>query len=486
MKFFPERTVFMTICPLTIRWYAVLILCGAFIAYYFARKNLKEYRNIDVDGFFDDVFLWLLWGGIVGARLWFCLFYNAEYYFSHPVDILKVWDGGLAFHGGFVGGLIAVLILCRKRNKPFIKVLDAIAPTVLIGQAIGRWGNFVNQECHGSEVSADYFNGLLSFLKDDMFINGAYYKPLFFYESMLCLLGFILINFILKKTRSRRGEMVGAYLIWYGIVRFFIEGDRTDSLLIGSLKTAQVTSIVFVLIGVLFYLGFYEKIFKRQKPTVIFDLDGTLQNSTPAIIESFKATFEKYGKVEDFTPDRQLEVLGPPIRDMFEKYFPDKDPDELCAYYREINHRLLAEHLDPMPNALETVAALKEEGCRLAIFTTRDDSSVYNCLKKCGFKDNDFDTVITLNAVKKTKPDPEGLFKAVDTNRLNSADVIYVGDSTADIQAGKAYGAYTVCYSVLEGKKALIEAEGPNRIISDLAELKDIVREEHYFTYDLK
>lgn len=486
MSFFPNRTTFLQIGPISIQWYAVLIITGAFIAYYFAKRNLKSYRNIDVDDFFDDSFLCLLWGGIIGARLWFCLFYNFDYYFSHPIDIIKIWDGGLAFHGGAVGGVLATFFLCKKRNVSFIKYLDAIAPTVLIGQAVGRWGNFVNQECHGSAVTADYFKGPLALIRDGMLINGVYYKPLFFYESMLCLLGFVLINFLVRKFQSRRGEALGAYLIWYGIIRFFIEGDRTDSLLIGSLKTAQVTSIIFVVVGLFFYFAIQEKIFKKKLPTIVFDLDGTLQDSTGPIIESFKAVFEKYGKLEDFTAQRQMEVLGPPLKDMMLKYFPNENPDELIEFYRQINNDELRRTLKPIEHAVEVVSELRKQGYRLAILTTRARPSTIECLKICGFKDDDFEGIITLDDVKNTKPDPEGIFKVIKEHKMNSADVIVVGDSIADVKAGKAYGAYTVAYTVLEGKKEGIEKEKPNRFITDLNEILDIVNEKHYFTYNLK
>ena len=486
MSIFPNRTTFMNIGPFSIQWYAVLILTGAFIAYYFSKRNLKSYRNVDVNGFFDDLFIWMLWFGIIGVRLWFCIFYNFEYYISHPLDIIRIWDGGLAFHGGFVGGALTMLYMCRKRNVSFVKVLDALAPTVLVAQAIGRWGNFINQECHGSAVSEDYFVGPLKLIKEGMHIGGVYYKPLFLYESLLCLLGFIIINFFLKKTQRKRGELIGAYMIWYGVIRFFIEGDRTDSLLIGSLKTAQVTSIAFVLIGLLLYFGIWDRVFGNRKPTIVFDLDGTLQDSNQAILDSFKETFEKYGDVKDFTEEKQLKVFGPPIKDMFEEFFPDLDADELVAYYRKLNAQKLQETLKPNEHALEVVSALRNEGYQLGILTTRARESVEMCLKKCGFKDDDFVSVITHDDVEKSKPDPEGLFKLINGRKLNSADVIVIGDSSADIKCGQNYGAYTVAYSVIEGKRPEIEAAGPNRIITDLRELLDIVKEDHYFTYNLK
>ncbi len=484
MKFFPTRTTFLQIGSVTIQWYAILIVSGAFLAYYFAKKNLKTYRNIDVNDFFDNVFIVMMWAGIIGARLWYCVFNNASYYFSNPVNIIRIWDGGLAFHGGFVFGVIAILIMCKKHNVSFIKLADSICPTVLLAQAIGRWGNFVNQECHGTEVSEEYFNGILSFLKSGMHIDGTYYVPLFFYESVLCFIGFLLINFLLRKTYSKRGQLTGAYLIWYGIVRFFIEQGRTDSLYIGSLKTAQVTSIIFVIVGVLLFCGVYDKLFYK-KPTIVFDLDGTLQDSTPAIIEAYKATFEKYGNVDDFTLARQAEVLGPPIMDMFKKYFPNENTDELCEYYRMKNAEELKKTLKPMPNAFETLSSLKKDGYKLCVLTTRMKKSVEQCLNLVGFE-NIFDVVICFDDVKKTKPDPEGLFKIVKEYKLNGDDLIMVGDSKADVLAGESFGAYTIAYLSCEAKKDDLIALKPNKTINDLNEVLDIVKEDHYFTYNLK
>lgn len=488
MKFFPSRTTFLQIgSNLKIQWYAVLILTGAFVAYYFSKKNLKKYRNIDVNDFFDDAFIWLLWGGVIGARLWFCLFYNLDYYLANPINIIKVWDGGVAFHGAFAGGLLAAIILCKKRNVSFIKFCDAVVPTVLFAQAMGRWGNFINQECHGDVVPATYFDGILRFIKNGMCIKGVYYEPLFFYESSLCLLGFILINFILRKTQSKRGELTGAYLIWYGIVRFFIEGRRTDSLMIGSFRTAQVTSIIYVIIGIALYFGLHDYLNRNKKPTILFDFDGTLQDSAPSIINSFRDCFEKYDKVENFTPDKQMEVLGPPIKEMFEKYFPNEDSEEVCKFYRERNRESLHNGgTKAIEHAVEVTKALKKEGYHIGILTTRMYDSTVECLEICGFDKDVFDDIIGLDQVKKTKPDPEGIFTFVNKHKFNSNDVIVVGDSEADVKAGQNYGAYTIAYLVHEGKKPSIEALKPNRVITDLNEILDIVKEKHYFTYNEK
>jgi len=486
MSLFPDRTTFISFGNVSIKWYAILILTGALIAYFFSKKYLKECRNIDVNGFFDDIFLYMLWGGIIGARIWFCLFNNFTYYFSNPIEIIKIWDGGVAFHGCFAGGILVVYLYCKKKNVSFIRFCDCVIPTVLIAQAVGRWGNFVNKECHGIQVDESYFDGVLSFLKDGMCIRGTYYTPLFFYESMLCLLGFILINFVLRKTVNKRGQLTGAYLIWYGVVRFIIEAGRTDSLYIGTLKTAQVTSIIYLILGLALFLGAWDKIFGNKKPTLVFDFDGTLIDSGKVIVESFKDTFEKYGKVEDFTPERQLEVLGPPIKEMFEKYFPDYDSEEICKYYKECNNKRIDDELKPIKNAVEVTRQLKAEGYNLTLLTTRSSESVERCLKKCGFDEDVFDQIVGLDNIEHTKPDPEGLIKICSKKGYNSSDVIMIGDSLADVGAGQNYGAFTVAYLVVEGKKQAVEDAKPNRVITDLNELLNIVKEDHYFTYNLK
>ena len=487
MSFFPSRTVFLQIGSISIRWYAVLILTGAFIAYYFSKKNLKEYRNIDINDFFDNVFIYMLWGGIIGARLWYVVFDSTTNYLENPMQIIRIWDGGLAFHGAFVGGALVALLYCRKRNVSFIKFLDAIVPTVLFAQAMGRWGNFVNQECFGATVDESYFNGILSFLKDDMFINGAYREPMFFFESTLCLLGFVLINFVLRKYQNKRGDLTWAYLMWYGVVRFFIEGHRTDSLLmnITGLKTAQVTSVIYVIIGVLGFFGIIDKFFKKKKPTLLFDFDGTLQDSEKCIIMTYNELFKRHDDEKNFTKERQVEVLGPGLYEIFPKYFPKENPDDLYKEYQEIIAGYLPQYLKEMPYAIETLKALKEEGYTIGIVTTRSNKSTKECLDITGIGEY-IDDFIGFNEVKNIKPHIEAYDTIVNRNKWNKDDIIVIGDSSADIKGGQNYGAYTVAYLSNEDKKETVLNDKPNTTITDLREMLKIVKEKHYFTYNLK
>ena len=217
MQFFPDPQTFLAFklgsLSFSIRWYAVLIMTGALLAYYVSRKDVRKARYIDGE-FFDSFFVYTLWAGIIGARIWFCVFYNFSYYLSDPIEIIRVWDGGLAIQGGIVFGAVFACWYAKKNRYSFLKLLDIALPNVLIGQGIGRWGNFVNKECHGGEVSEEFFNGILSFLKDGMYINSHYYEPLFFYESLLCLFGWALIHFVLKKYQNKRGDLAYAYLMY--------------------------------------------------------------------------------------------------------------------------------------------------------------------------------------------------------------------------------------------------------------------------------
>lgn len=488
MKFFPERTVFLSIGNIAIRWYAVLIVLGAFIAFYFAKRNLKSYRNIDVYDFFDDIFVYLLWGGLIGARLWFCLFDSNTNYLENPIRILRVWDGGVAIHGAFIGGLLTAYLFCKKKNVPFLKFIDGVVPTVLFAQAMGRWGNFINQECYGQIVEESYYDGILGFIKNGMYIDGAYREPMFFYESVLCLLGFVLINFVLRKFQNKRGDLGWAYLMWYGVIRFFIEGRRTDSLLMNltGLKTAQVTSIIYLVVGLLGFVGVIDKLlFKKQKPTLLFDLDGTLIDTEKAIQMSYLELYKKYDKEENFTDEIATEVLGPGLMVMFKKLFPNQDPDVLFKEYKEINNRLLPEVMQPMPGAMKTLKTLKEEGYHIGIVTTRTHESADHCLKLIGM-DEYIEDICGIDDVKNTKPDIEAFHHIINKNKWNKEDIIVIGDSIADVEGGLNYGAYTIAYLFNEGKKAKVLAANPNESTRDITRLLDLVKEDRYFTYNGK
>ncbi|MBQ6478008.1 MAG: prolipoprotein diacylglyceryl transferase [Erysipelotrichaceae bacterium] len=486
IQFFPNAQTFVLfkIGPLTfdIRWYAVLIMTGALLAYFLSRKEMKESRYVSMD-FYDSLFIYTLWVGVMGARLWYCVFYNFSYYFSKPFEIIRIWDGGLAIQGGIVFGALFAYWYTRRQHYPFMKFVDMILPNVMLAQAIGRWGNFVNKECHGGEVAESYFNGILSFLKEGMLINGHYYEPLFFYESMLCLLGWYLIHFVLRKHQNKRGDLAYAYLMWYGVIRFFIEGRRTDSLYLGNLKMAQVTSVLFVIIGLLGYLGFFNRYLKKEKPTLMFDFDGTLVDTSKAIQEGYRALFEKYSDVSLFTEEVKQKVLGPALKDLFPIYFPGLDYDMLYEDYHKRQFEVAPVLNQPMPNAVEVLKQLHEEGYHIGVISTRTNDGIIDVSKPFGL-DEYFDDICGLTDVKNLKPDPEGIINMIEKNGWNK-ECVMIGDSMMDIGCGKNYGAFTVAYVNNPNRVEELSAAA-NRSIKDLKDLLPILQEDIAYTWNEK
>lgn len=255
-----------------IRWYSVLILVACFAVLYLA-KNEAERFGIPRDYIFNMLF-WALIFGIIGARLYYVLF-NLEVYLADPMEILKVWHGGLAIHGGLISGLITILLYCKKYKVRTVRILDFITVPLLLGQAIGRWGNFFNQEAHGAATTVIHLKTLFipDFIINGMTIDGVTYTPTFLYESIVCLIAFVVLLIIRRGKYVKVGTMTASYLLIYGILRFFIEMSRTDALMIAGFKIAQIVSVIMIIIG----LGMIMIITKRGK---FEDLYNDAGNST--------------------------------------------------------------------------------------------------------------------------------------------------------------------------------------------------------------
>ena len=233
-----------------IYWYSITMFLGVLLGIIVAYVEIKR-KKIDSDKFANMAFYAILFG-FIGARIYYVLF-NLDYYLSDPLEIVKVWNGGLAIHGGIIGAVLAIYIYCKKHEWSLIQMLDICAPAIIIGQVIGRWGNFFNSEAHGGIVTREFLEGLHlpNFIINGMFINGNYYHPTLLYESLLNLICFVVLMILRKNKKIRLGTISGIYLMWYSVVRFFVESLRTDSLMLGSLKMAQVISIALFLLGLL-------------------------------------------------------------------------------------------------------------------------------------------------------------------------------------------------------------------------------------------
>ena len=231
-------------------YYSLCILLGVIVAYILITREGKK-QGLPKE-FISDLIFYTLIIGILGARVYYCVF-NLDYYLANPSEILKIYNGGLAIHGGVIAGLIFVYFYTKKKNISFIKILDIVAPAVIIAQSFGRWGNFFNQEAHGGITTYHNLKNMHipEFIINGMHIEGKYYYPTFFFESIWCLIGFIILMIARKNKNLKKGFQIGFYFIWYGIGRFFIEALRTDSLMFFGLKIAQIVSLIGIIIGII-------------------------------------------------------------------------------------------------------------------------------------------------------------------------------------------------------------------------------------------
>ena len=259
---------------LQIYWYAIIIVSGIALALWMSnreavRVGLKE----------DDMTNFILWAlpiAIIGARLYYILF-DLEPYLADPIQIFNTRSGGLAIYGGLIAAVIVLIVYTRHNFIDPWLFLDVVAPGVMLGQAMGRWGNFTNHEAYGGETTRQFLESLHlpQFIINNMYIDGAFRQPTFFYESMWSLLGFILILIVRKKLLVKRGELFLSYVIWYSFGRFFIEGMRTDSLYaFGGIRVSQVLSLILFVGGI--FLFYYRR--KKRTDIKLYERDkGTNQ-----------------------------------------------------------------------------------------------------------------------------------------------------------------------------------------------------------------
>lgn len=248
--------ILIEIGPISIYWYSITMLLAVLTGSYIFLKTAKK-EGYQEQFLIDLIFYGAIFG-IIGARLYYVIF-NLDYYLATPLEIIAVWNGGLAIHGAIIGGAIWFIYYSKKHKKNFLKLFDLAAPALILAQAIGRWGNFFNGEAHGPATTKEALENLNvpDFIIEGMKIDGTYYHPTFYYESIWNLLGFIILIILRKKLKLRTGQLTGIYFIWYSFIRFFIESLRTDSLMLGPIKVAQFVSIILFILGL--FLVFYKK-----------------------------------------------------------------------------------------------------------------------------------------------------------------------------------------------------------------------------------
>lgn len=242
-----DRVAF-SIFGIDVMWYGVLISTGVLVGVLLALKEAKRTGFKE-----DDLIDFLLYAipiGIVGARVYYVIF-SWDYYSQNLSEIINIRNGGLAIHGAVIAGVITAILFCKKRRINVLELIDLVIPSLILGQAIGRWGNFVNQEAHGGPTDLPW--GIM--------VNGQKVHPTFLYESIFNVLIFLFLIWFRKHKKASDGQVFALYLILYSAVRYFVEGLRTDSLMFMGMRVAQLISISSIILGtgLLIYL-------KKKKP----------------------------------------------------------------------------------------------------------------------------------------------------------------------------------------------------------------------------
>ena len=278
---FPKLGITINISPsafkigsVEIKWYAICIMLGFALAIlYCLRQGKKQGFKSDV---FVDLAIIAMVFGLIGARLYYVAF-RLDQYIKDPIKILYIWEGGLAIYGGVILVVLASFVYCRVKKQPFLKLADIAAPALLIGQAVGRWGNFFNQEAFGvntdlpwgmtGNIIADNIRSEAADIKERFGIildSSKSVHPTFLYESLWCLLGVFVLWLFYKKFKKFDGEVALMYCAWYGLERMFVEGLRTDSLILfANVRVSQLVAAVTFLAAVVLIIVF--RVRKRRK-----------------------------------------------------------------------------------------------------------------------------------------------------------------------------------------------------------------------------
>ena len=516
--------LFLNLGKIQITWYAVIILGGAIICSLIAYYRYLKRMGMSIDTLSEGLAFGLLFG-ILGARLYYVAFSGDHY--DNLLEIINPSKGGLAIHGAIIAVCIYVPIFCKIRHLDLLPLLEILFPVFMMCQAIGRWGNFVNQEAFGPLIKypgmisdtatlndaaliaqREFLSKLLipNFIIDRMYIPNSsasgwtvagYYHPTFLYESVFNVIGVLLYTNLRKYIKKLYvGDGISFYLIWYGILRFFIESLRTDALMIGNsgIKVAQLISCIFIIVGIA--LAVVRRVFKYRMVTckdalfgdaatlvkdevvsnknsknkvLVFDCDGTVLDTYELIEHIVLETFKEVNPTYPITLDEAHSFFGPYINDTFTKYA--KDEEELNLYidtYGKYAEKLTAKYIKAYPGIKEALASLKGQGYIICIASNKISKEVYRGLKICGLEKY-IDEVIGAELMKEAKPSADCINQL--KKKFKVKKVMMIGDTETDILTGKNASAFTCGVTWCVSTKEDFIKWNADEIVSDPKEL---------------
>ena len=446
MKFFPDANTIFTIGNFGLTWYTLTFVIACIFCFMFGSKEFTKHGYKQKVA--DEVFTLALIGAVIGGRIGWVL-ENFHEYYLYAWYIFRLTDGGLEVITALLGAGVALYMYCRKNHMSFFRTMDTVSPILMAGAIIVRIGRCFSQPAVCINVAV---------------------------SSVI----FILIWYVYRpyKNGHKRGDITAIVLLWLGVSRLSAHVFKIDDLAANCL----ITSIMAEVGGLILYVR--NRKYIAQKPTILFDLDGTLMDSEGMVTHCFMYLFEKYGDPKDFTHEKQLEVFGPPLKDEMQKLFPDRDPEVMVKEYRLYQNSLPDQHIvELLPNTEIVLRELKKRGYQLGIVSSRLTESCEMWLKE--FKIYDlFDVVLGRDQFINAKPAPDGILKACEMLNKGHDSCIYVGDHFNDIEAARNAGVYAVAYVSNKERLPKIKAAGPNYLIMGLGDLIPELESDHAWTYE--
>lgn len=446
MKFFPDGYTLFSIGNFGLTYYTLAFLAACVFGFMVGSKALIKHGYKQKVA--DEVFALALIGAIVGGRIGW-VFENFHEYYLYAWYILRLTDTGFEVITALLSAGIALYFYCKSNHMSFFRTMDTISPILVACAIIVRFGRSFTQ-------------------------------PTVLYNVLFGVVALLFIWFVYRpyKIGHKRGDITAIVLLWLGVSRLISFVFKLDTLAVNCMPMAIMAEIG----GIILYLR--NRRYVAQKPTILFDLDGTIMDSEGMVIHCFMYLFEKYGDPKDFTHEKQLEVFGPPLHEEMKKLFPDRDPDVMVQEYRQYQNSLPEQHIvELLPNTEIVLRELKKQGYTIGIVSSRLTESCEMWLKE--FKIYDlFDLVLGRDQFISPKPAPDGLLKACELLNCGHDSCIYVGDNASDVEAAKRAGMYAVAYISNKEKLAKIREAGPNYVIMSLSELMPELESNHAWTYE--